>query len=362
MQRALSSFPFAPAVKVRLINAGFQSAADLCDFRPLQLSKEAGISQEEAEEVLQAVRSEPLQGRAAGSRLTALELLEREQTLGSIVTFCSDLDCMLGGGVPVGKTMEVCGAPGVGKTQLCMQLAVDVQIPVCFGGLGGQVAYIDTEGSFFVQRVADMAQAAVEHCSLMAEDTEQREALKEFTVETILSNLFLFRCHDYVELLAEIYLLPNFLAQHPEVRLVAIDGIAAPFRRDFEDLSERTRLLNGLAQRLNRTACQNSAAIVLTNQMTTKVVNGQSKLVPALGESWGHAATQRLILHWEGQQRLASLCKSPTCKEATVPYQITGHGLRDVARPSLPTTSADPSAVTLGNARKRPRLEEEGPP
>ncbi|XP_064208423.1 DNA repair protein RAD51 homolog 3 isoform X4 [Anguilla rostrata] len=118
MQRALSSFPFAPAVKVRLINAGFQSAADLCDFRPLQLSKEAGISQEEAEEVLQAVRSEPHQGRAAGSRLTALELLEREQTLGSIVTFCSDLDCMLGGGVPVGKTMEVCGAPGVGKTQL----------------------------------------------------------------------------------------------------------------------------------------------------------------------------------------------------------------------------------------------------
>ncbi|XP_064208421.1 DNA repair protein RAD51 homolog 3 isoform X2 [Anguilla rostrata] len=318
MQRALSSFPFAPAVKVRLINAGFQSAADLCDFRPLQLSKEAGISQEEAEEVLQAVRSEPHQGRAAGSRLTALELLEREQTLGSIVTFCSDLDCMLGGGVPVGKTMEVCGAPGVGKTQLCMQLAVDVQIPVCFGGLGGQVAYIDTEGSFFVQRVADMAQAAVEHCSLMAEDTEQREALKEFTVETILSNLFLFRCHDYVELLAEIYLLPNFLAQHPE--------------------------------------------IVLTNQMTTKVVNGQSKLVPALGESWGHAATQRLILRWEGQQRLASLCKSPTCKEATVPYQITGHGLRDVARPCVPTTSADPSAVTLGNARKRPRLEEEGPP
>ncbi|XP_035289904.1 DNA repair protein RAD51 homolog 3 isoform X3 [Anguilla anguilla] len=224
MQRALSSFPFAPAVKVRLINAGFQSAADLCDFRPLQLSKEAGISQEEAEEVLQAVRSEPLQGRAAGSRLTALELLEREQTLGSIVTFCSDLDCMLGGGVPVGKTMEVCGAPGVGKTQLCMQLAVDVQIPVCFGGLGGQVAYIDTEGSFFVQRVADMAQAAVEHCSLMAEDTEQREALKEFTVETILSNLFLFRCHDYVELLAEIYLLPNFLAQHPEVRIPVLGG------------------------------------------------------------------------------------------------------------------------------------------
>lgn len=79
---------------------------------------EAGISQEEAEDVLQAVHSEPSYGRTAKSRLTALELLETEQTLGTIVTFCSNLDCMLGGGVPVGKTSEICGAPGVGKTQL----------------------------------------------------------------------------------------------------------------------------------------------------------------------------------------------------------------------------------------------------
>lgn len=52
-----------------------------------------------------------------------------------------------------------------------IQLAVDVQIPVCFGGLGGQVVYIDTEGSFLVQRAVDVAKAAVEHCNLLAEDT-----------------------------------------------------------------------------------------------------------------------------------------------------------------------------------------------
>jgi len=52
-----------------------------------------------------------------------------------------------------------------------MQLAVDVQIPVCFGGLGGKALYVDTEGSFLVQRVADMAKAAVQHCTLLAEDT-----------------------------------------------------------------------------------------------------------------------------------------------------------------------------------------------
>lgn len=51
-----------------------------------------------------------------------------------------------------------------------IQLAVDVQIPVCFGGLGGKAVFIDTEGSFVVQRMVDMARAAVEHCTLLAED------------------------------------------------------------------------------------------------------------------------------------------------------------------------------------------------
>ena len=32
--------------------------------------------------------------------------------------------------------------PGVGKTQLGIQLAVDVQIPVACGGLGGKAVYI----------------------------------------------------------------------------------------------------------------------------------------------------------------------------------------------------------------------------
>lgn len=49
---------------------------------------------------------------------TALELLEKEQTQGFIVTFCSALDNILGGGVQLTKITEVCGVPGVGKTQL----------------------------------------------------------------------------------------------------------------------------------------------------------------------------------------------------------------------------------------------------
>ena len=49
-----------------------------------------------------------------------------------------------------------------------MQLCVDVQIPEAFGGLGGEAVYIDTEGSMIVDRLADIASAAVHHCQQLA--------------------------------------------------------------------------------------------------------------------------------------------------------------------------------------------------
>ncbi|XP_069767898.1 DNA repair protein RAD51 homolog 3 isoform X2 [Narcine bancroftii] len=333
MQRDLGSFPLPPALRAKLIGCGFHTAEDVSAVRASELSKEVGISKEEALEVLQIVRckkfgeeSQASTGSPSLRKCTALELLAEEHSQGSIITFSSALDEILGGGVPVAKITEICGAPGVGKTQLSIQLVVDAQIPKCFGGLGGESVFIDTEGSFIVERVAGVAQAAVHHCHLIAEsgqDEAQQEAIKEFSVSSILSRIYYFRCHDYVELLAQAHLLGDFLAEHRQVRIIVIDSIAFPFRHQLEDLSLRTRLLNGLAQQLIAMANDYRVAVVLTNQMTTRFGEVCSSLVPALGESWGHAATTRLILHWEGKLRFASLYKSPSQKEATVPYQIT---------------------------------------
>ncbi|KAM4647921.1 DNA repair protein RAD51 homolog 3 isoform 1-T1 [Amazona ochrocephala] len=333
MQRDVGSVPLAPALRARLVSGGFQTVQELLETGPCGLSKEIGISKEEALEVLQVVRqechgdAERAAARSGASRkCTALELLEEEQAQGFIITFCSALDNILGGGVQLTKITEVCGAPGVGKTQLCMQLAVDVQIPECFGGVAGEAVFIDTEGSFIVDRVVDIAAACVQHCHLIAEAHQEEDhlkALETFSVESILSHIYYFRCRDYIELLAQVYLLPDFLLEHSKVRLVVVDGIAFPFRHDFEDLSLRTRLLNGLAQQLIIIANDHKSAVVLTNQMTTRIGQSQSTLVPALGESWGHAATVRLIFHWDNSQRLATLYKSPSQKESTVPYHIT---------------------------------------
>lgn len=65
------------------------------------------------------------------------------------------------GGLPLGKISEICGAAGVGKTQICMQYCVNVQIPEIFGGLAGKAIYIDTEGSFMSNRVVEIANSTI---------------------------------------------------------------------------------------------------------------------------------------------------------------------------------------------------------
>ncbi|XP_058558783.1 DNA repair protein RAD51 homolog 3 isoform X4 [Neofelis nebulosa] len=317
MQRDLVSFPLSPAVRVKLVSAGFQTAEELLEMKPSELSKEVGISKEEALETLQIIRRECLTNKPryaavaeSGKKCTALELLEQEHTQSFIITFCSALDNILGGGIPLTKTTEICGVPGVGKTQLCMQLAVDVQIPECFGGVEGEAVFIDTEGSFMVDRVVDLATACIQHLHLITEahmGEEHPKALEDFTLENILSHIYYFRCRDYTELLAQVYLLPDFLSEHSKV--------------------------------------------LLTNQMTTKIDRNQALLVPALGESWGHAATIRLIFHWDQNQRLATLCKSPSQKESTVLFQITPQGFRDAVVAPACSWQTEGSL----NSRKRSR-------
>lgn len=80
---------------------------------------EASLTQQEALEVLQAVNRRGEGEGAALASLTALDLMLKEEAeLRSIVTFSSQLDEALGGGVQLGKITELCGVPGVGKTQL----------------------------------------------------------------------------------------------------------------------------------------------------------------------------------------------------------------------------------------------------
>lgn len=86
----------------------------------------------------------------------------------------------------------------------------------------------------------------------------------------------------------------------------------------------------------------NAFQVVLMNQVTTKLEGGgggsssrgdgaadvAARLVPALGDSWAHAATARVILHWHDGKRRAFIYKSPTQPAAAGEYTITKDGVR----------------------------------
>ncbi|GAB1602287.1 DNA repair protein RAD51 homolog 3-like isoform X1, partial [Argonauta hians] len=352
-QQELSTLPLPPNYQSKLLSAGYLVVDDLKSVKPSELSRDLEISHEAAVEIVSCVRHRGNPNATSCNILSAMDLLLREQNIQSIVTFSADLDSMLNGGVPLGKITEFCGAPGIGKTQMCMQLAVDVQIPECYGGVQGEAVYIDTEGSFMAERLQDIAEVTVRHCLNL--DTEG-ESPVAFTTDKVLQGVHYYRCRDYVELLAILHLLPTFIKDHPKTKLVIVDSIAFHFRHGFDDLSLRTRLLTSIAQTLVQIASHHQLAVVLTNQMTTRVSSSSSNkydfmsalgdpslsMVPALGESWAHISTIRLILFWQQNQRKALLYKSPEHKEDVTTFQITMGGIRDVLH-------TDPAAMLQGN-------------
>lgn len=334
MQREIITLLLPQTLKTKLCSAGFLTVDDVSHFKPSELSRVLSVSLPEALELQQCVREASSGNTLASTAVsTAWDLMLTEKQHPPIVTFSESLDNLLGGGILSGKLTEFAGAPGIGKTQLCIQLAVDVQIPECFGGVGGEAMYIDTEGSFIIQRVADIAKATSEHCMFMASTDKTNDLHREatlFTVESILSGIHYVRCHDYTQLMATLHSLHLFLKTHLKVRLIIVDSIAFTFRWDCDDFTIRTRLLNSTAQTLSSLATLHSLAVVVTNQMTTRFGNDKPQLVPALGESWGHSCAIRVVLYWENQQRRALLYKSPSRREADVFFQITTAGVRDI--------------------------------
>lgn len=327
-------WPFPLSLRSKLAAAGYRTIASLHNISPSALARDIHVSQEEALRILKTLRgidALPQNASASPSLLsgakTAWDLLCYEKERKRISTSCAELDSLLGGGICLKEVTEICGAPGVGKTQFGMQLAVNVQIPKDADGVGGSAVYIDTEGSFMVERAFQMAQACVAPpCCVNGAVFKQME--ESFNVDSFLSNIYYFRVCDSTEQVAIVNHLETFLEEHKEVKLVVVDSITFHFRHGFEDMSLRTRILSSMGQKLMHLAELHEVAIVLMNQVTTKFSGGSSKLVPALGESWSHACTNRLILYWANGERHAYMFKSPSLPSVTASFAVTLEGIR----------------------------------
>lgn len=337
---ATGSLPVSPCVRARVEAAGFATRGDLENIGPVDLAREVGLTHEEALCVLKAAGARSV---APDPRLpppaNTLALLAAEERRRHIPTYCFELDGLLGpeagrGGIAPCEVTELCAAPGLGKTQLCIQLAVNVQLPAEVGGLAGEAVYIDTEGSFCVERAEDMASATAANVRAIAASgrPELVAAAAGFTTEAILSRIHVFRAHDGPTQAALCASLPAIIAAHPRVKLIVLDSVAFHYRSGVEDYAARTRALASAFAGLMRLASTHSLAVVVTNQVTTRPGSEETgqpaRLVPSLGESFAHAATTRLLLYWRGKHREAMLFKSPRRPQGVAKFAVLKEGIR----------------------------------
>lgn len=333
----VGSLPLSPTQRGKLISAGYTTRLSLSSVSPHQLAHDLNVSHEEAIEILKIALKNGKMGESNSTHSvvtgaqSAWDMLHEEDMMRRITTSCGDLDNILGGGISCKEVTEIGGVPGIGKTQLGIQLAVNVQIPVEYGGLGGKAVYIDTEGSFMVERVYQIAEACV--ANIMENHVPQRKdarvCQKTMQCNSFLENIFYFRICSYTEQIAAINYLDKFIEEHKDVKIVIIDSVTFHFRQDFDDWAQRTRILSTMALKLMKLAKKFGLAVVLLNQVTNKVVEGSFQLSLALGDSWSHACTNRVILYWNGDQRYAYIDKSPSLRSASAPYSVTGKGIRD---------------------------------
>eukprot|EP00958_Prasinococcus_capsulatus_P011854 scaffold1182_cov396-Prasinococcus_capsulatus_cf.AAC.27 len=221
MSHPVTALPLPPSLRSKLLHAGFRSVGDFDGQKPSYLADEVGITLEEALEVLRYTADGEHQAFAGieGGQL-GVEVYNREQERVPIITFCSELDKLLRGGIMPGHLTEFCGVPGVGKTQIGMQLAVDVQIPAALGGNEGEAVYIDTEGSFMVERASEIADALVVHLKKMANRSGRGEwiaAADELKTKDVLARIHYLRAYEYSQQMAAVNTLRSYIAANPKV-------------------------------------------------------------------------------------------------------------------------------------------------
>jgi len=369
--REVSTLDLAPSVCDILLRNGFRLVDDVVCLKPYELAKELSVTPTEAANILKAVNNVNC---PPDSSISALELCRKSNVQRPIITFCKSLDQLLGGGVQLGQLTEFCGVPGIGKTQLGIQLALNAQIPEVFTGNGGESIYIDTEGSFMVERVAEMARALSEHLLRIASKTARsggaaadvshiRASAGNITADRLLQGIHVFRAHNQVEQMAILNSLGAFMKTHANIKLIIVDSIAFHFRQDLQEVSSRSRILSTLAQTLNQLAFDHSLAVVSINHITTRVTSGagagSSRIVPALGEQWSHCIANRVMMFWQqGNVRTACLVKSASRPQAVAQFTINKNGIRDAAPPgSSGVGAASSNPRSEASARVRPSAE-----
>ncbi|HJH32292.1 MAG TPA: DNA repair and recombination protein RadB [Methanosarcinaceae archaeon] len=220
-----------------------------------------------------------------------------------LLSGCQPLDELLGGGFETGVVTQIFGEAGSGKTNICIQLAVE-----CVKH-GKKVIFIDTE-SLSPDRFMQIA----------------GENAKE-----IAQQIIIFEPHCFEEQYAAVKEIEKLTGEN--IGLIIVDSATSFYRfeLDDEDSSIRTRreLFNQIGL-LHSLARKHNMIVVITNQVYTDIGSGTFK--PIGGSGIEHIS--KTIIQLERTEnrrgtRYAKLWKHRSRPEGeTCKFTITGDGVR----------------------------------
>ena len=130
-----------PATAKKLREIGFNTIESLATATIRELSS-AGVGEKQAAKIIEEARNS-----ITLQFVHADELLKMRENVTRLKTGSRALDELLGGGLETQTITEFYGEYGSGKSQMCHQLCVNVQLPQDGGGLEAGALYIDTENS-----------------------------------------------------------------------------------------------------------------------------------------------------------------------------------------------------------------------
>jgi len=313
MDDDITSLPgVGPAIADKLREAGLDNIMSIAVASPKELAELAEIGESTAAKIIKAARN----AADVGDFESGAALLKRREKIGYITTGSKNFDDLLGGrGFETQSITELFGEFGSGKTQLALQLCVNVQLPVDKGGLEGHAFFIDTENTFRPDRIIQMAEGL---------DLDPDEVLGRIHVARAYNSSHQMLLIDKVK----------ELSKEVPARLLVVDSLTAHFRAEYVGrgaLADRQQKLNKHMHDMLRWADLYNGVICVTNQVSAKpdTFFGDPTR-PIGGHIVGHTATYRIYLRKsKANKRIGRLIDAPHLPEGEAVFSVTEKGIRD---------------------------------
>jgi DNA repair protein RadA len=309
-----------PATAGKLRELGYHTVESLAMATSRELDP-VGVSEKKAFQIIEAARSS-----IGIAFIRADELFKMRKSVLRLSTGSKALDKMVDGGLETQTISEFYGEYGSGKSQICHQLCVNVQLPPEKGGLNGSALYVDTENTFRLERIVQMSKAA---------GLDPEQAVKNIIyAEAYTSDHQMFLLENADEII-----------KANNIKLIIVDSLTAHFRSEYigrEMLASRQQRLNKHMHKLIGLARAFNAVAVVTNQVMAKPDQFFGDAIhPIGGNIVGHTSHTRIYLRRasHGPIRIARLVSSPYLPEGEEILKVTENGIEDVSEEEKATKS-----------------------